>query len=425
MKAIRNLKLSLIYAATTAALGSLPTSASAQSPDNYNKDGEASWDWGETDETICWDDTSPIFEDEIVAQIIQTSPPSARKKWRSYFLRSYLDNHTVNPSNYIHIDQWDYNGPQGKWMIGAYLVEYGINSSVMPVQSTAGISLLSRPWHGRYDYRRNAKARGTRAHYKYGPRYSKETPTNGTIGRHNWKKYIGGHTEKVTLYCPLFQPGDYRGHPMLRASVQVHEGQHSREYRYRTFAIPGSAYGHKTCIETHDDGSKRKYDCDQAVLHSRYAYGNGEMYRSYEKPYQTGYEFGCDLAEHANSWVPSDVRLRAVSEAKYSRDQLTNNESLPYCGNPYPFGRKTAEKPYCVAGGTCGCSNGLTLCSNVCVDVSSNKTDCGACGNTCSSGPCINGTCNACQTASCGTAADCAGAYYACNNGCCADAIQQ
>ena len=125
-----------------------------------------------------------------------------------------------------------------------------------------------------------------------------------------------------------------------------------------------------------------------------------------------------------NGWVPSDVRIRAASEAEGSRGRIVTN-ALPACGNPYPFGRKTAEKPNCLAGGTCGCSNGLALCSNTCVDLASNNANCGVCGHACTTGPCVGGSCSTCQTASCNTPADCAGAYYACINGCCADAVQQ
>lgn len=418
MKIIHNLKFSLIGIVAGALLGSMSASAFAQGANNYDKDGLADWDWGESDEAACWGDTLSVFEDEIVAQIMQQSPSSKRKTWRSYFLKSYLDGHTVQPSNYTQIDQWDYDGPQGKWMIAAFLVEYGINSSEMPVNSPNEISLISRPWHGKYDYRRNAKARGTKAHYKYGPRYSKDTPDGGVLGKHNWHKYLGGHTEKVTLFCPIFEKGNYFAHPMLRASVQVHEGQHSREYRYQDH----DDYGHKTCTTKNLDGSTLTFDCDKAVLHSRYAYTHGAMYKSNEKPYQTGYEFACDISEHPNSWVPSDVRIRAMLEAEFGRKRI-QNEALPACGNPYPFGRKTAEKPTCPAGKTCECPAGLAMCGTACVDLSSSNGNCGACGNTCA-GSCVAGACQVCNYGSCSNVSDCNG-YLSCTNGCCAEPIPQ
>jgi hypothetical protein len=61
------------------------------------------------------------------------------------------------------------------------------------------------------------------------------------------------------------------------------------------------------------------------------------------------------------------------------------------CGND-PNGLRGACGAY-----TC-CGNGTTYCSGQCVDLKSNSSHCGSCGNICggSTPYCINGTCSAC-----------------------------
>jgi len=46
--------------------------------------------------------------------------------------------------------------------------------------------------------------------------------------------------------------------------------------------------------------------------------------------------------------------------------------------------------------GTCQCPFGLTSCGNQCVSTSNDPRNCGACGNSCGTGPtngCVNGMC--------------------------------
>jgi hypothetical protein len=62
---------------------------------------------------------------------------------------------------------------------------------------------------------------------------------------------------------------------------------------------------------------------------------------------------------------------------------------------------ETAQKKACdccsaaTAGGTCGCSSGLTLCSGSCVNLSTDVNNCGSCGHLCASGQtCTSGVCS-------------------------------
>jgi hypothetical protein len=57
------------------------------------------------------------------------------------------------------------------------------------------------------------------------------------------------------------------------------------------------------------------------------------------------------------------------------------------CGNACPA-NATCQN------GACMCPSGMTLCGNVCVDTSSDANNCGMCGNACASGEsCVNGSC--------------------------------
>jgi hypothetical protein len=63
--------------------------------------------------------------------------------------------------------------------------------------------------------------------------------------------------------------------------------------------------------------------------------------------------------------------------------------------------------PYCNGGKCSACSAGLTSCSGVCTNLSSDNANCGACGNVCAAATpyCSGGKCSACSPGltSCGS----------------------
>ena len=67
-------------------------------------------------------------------------------------------------------------------------------------------------------------------------------------------------------------------------------------------------------------------------------------------------------------------------------DTQTNTSNCGACGNA------CSSSFTCVAG-ACVCPSGQTLCSGVCVDTQTSWNNCGTCGNTCTGGGCYSGGC--------------------------------
>jgi hypothetical protein len=72
----------------------------------------------------------------------------------------------------------------------------------------------------------------------------------------------------------------------------------------------------------------------------------------------------------------------------------------------------------CAVSVAAGCGAGLTDCGGYCADLSSDETDCGACGDPCAIGffcdvgQCVSGTCFA-DSSACGHDSDCCSDYCA------------
>jgi hypothetical protein len=57
--------------------------------------------------------------------------------------------------------------------------------------------------------------------------------------------------------------------------------------------------------------------------------------------------------------------------------------------------------------GACLCPSGQTECTGSCVDLASDSTNCGACGNVCSSGTCSSGNCSCTRNTDCPDGCSC------------------
>lgn len=357
----------------------------------------------------CTGDHDLISADKHIGAVITSSNETARKKWRSYFRKSYLYSRSETTFPAIAnsapaLPKWA--TPEEKWETAAFLIEYGVDSSIMPLErgssTSNGPSLLDpRPWHGHLDYRRLAKSRDTLAHGRFHITYY---PVNS--GK-NGEFLAGGIAtdDTLTLFCPIFSSRRSSvSNTPYRASALVHEGEHARNARY------GFDDSHGTCF----DGA---YACDPVNAHSRYTWADGELWFPNQTAYQTQYEFLCDVASHPNAWVPYGAVLLAEGHADELLWHNIEGTVLPECSNPYPMGKKSPEKPAC-SGGSCSCWTGMTLCSGQCVSLQANAQNCGACGRKCS-GSCVNGTCTADDCVSCTISSPCSNGYFCSTSGCC------
>lgn len=359
-----------------------------------------------------------VYTDSFITAKIQSQSATNKERWLTYFEMSFL-------AGVDYFSFWDPdrslpghdipNAPgtvYAKWMNAAFLAEYGIDSNAMPVTEGTEISIIGRPWHGRKDYRRNAKARRTIAHYSYSPRFIDGYSSKGALGEHKLtsaKNAVGDTTgsavdsvfgsdaESVNLYCDLFS--GTLAHPVIRSGLLVHEGQHSWEFRHQDI----DNYGHTKCLNLYTIDGMPKIDCDTVHWHGRHDVAHGDMYKNIENPYQIEREYYCDVSEYPNGWVPADFRILASEWANYKTRQLKlDGGAPPICGNPYPFGRTSPEKAYCQEGWPCYCPQGssgeiITQCGNKCVDLKEDAKNCGACGSVCD-GACNAGICQPCQT---------------------------
>ena len=363
----------------------------------------------------------------IMGQIIW-SMPSPLDDWFQWFDASYLNHKKDLPG---------FEGPgaintiYGKWSNAAFITQYAIDVTHIDDE----IDVFGRPWHGDWDYMRLAKARRTQSHYEYTYFFDGTTPADGTIGLHEYRYRtygvldslgLGSRYESVTLFCPLLSEvvAPTTSHPVARAAAMVHEGQHAWGVRY---PIPSdNEWSFDFLVGApHEKCQPGDYDCDTYRPHTRAAVKDKELWKHIEFPYQVEMEFECDVADYPNSWVPKDFQEVAEQWAgNRQKYKFRNKDALPACGNPFPFGRRSAEKPDCwnyLGIGYCGCSNGLTMCGEVCVDLTVNHDNCGFCGNSCTTDQiCQSGTCgqNACRYGTCADSSDCGGAP--CNEiGCC------
>ncbi len=351
---------------------------------------------------------SSSYAEEIIHQRIMKQSPEYRQHWKDYHDGSYLDGNGV-----IGVSAADTSlraGNSGTFYSKLYhshwLIEKGIPDE-MPAYVAGALHLggSSPPWHTSWDYQRLAKARSTEAHYPYILLVDWYTGPINQLAQH--KYWTGGDVldglgftsqqETVSLYAPVFSPTHTSvwSHPVARAGVMLHEGQHSFEYKWEVDeGAGGGGYGHESCEIIHTKpGSKERttriIDCDNMEWHNR-GVARGELAHIHDGPYQVEREFLCDVAEHAASWVSKDQLVVAFNLA-LARDATIKNGPPPSCGKPFPFGRTSAEKPVC-RGKSCLCASDMTLCGGSCVDLTANANNCGMCGKKCSNG-CIDRAC--------------------------------
>ncbi|WP_217999903.1 hypothetical protein, partial [Smaragdicoccus niigatensis] len=79
---------------------------------------------------------------------------------------------------------------------------------------------------------------------------------------------------------------------------------------------------------------------------------------------------------------------RAIASAPVKRRTLINLAAVLFAGNA---SRALFGAPRAAANEFC--TNGTTLCGDICVNTYTDPENCGGCGNTCNYGICNSGTC--------------------------------
>jgi hypothetical protein len=270
----------------------------------------------------------------------------AHTRWMHMSDANRQDFLTVFRQDYVWWGVWDgWNQPTegatvfGKWLGAAWIVNFGINDDNMPTGGCVPgfcVNFNDRPWHGRRDYRRLGKSCHTTAHHEFDAYYTSDIGADGALAEYRtFQSWPDDASESEVLYCQLFDVTQFPGtaNPVVRAGSLVHEGQHAWQFRYHE--------------DVWHDGKCGGYDCDDWNYHRRYDIPENELVHSEHRPYQVGWEFLCDIAEHYNDSLPLDLVIAADSWAE-NRAGRARNGPVPHCGNPAPAHTPRASNAACV-----------------------------------------------------------------------------
>lgn len=168
---------------------------------------------------------------------------------------------------------------------------------------------------------------------------------NGFYGHthtHGFDMFKWNQRTALMLSCKAYDelPGgfypSYGYTPGKRASTLVHEGWHAWNHKHERLNQPGGAAGHEVVGPTPN--------CTEEACDHFYARALGPFdlvsagdHKSLVSVYQVEMDAQCDLADHAQPWVPYSVREDAANVAAWTNTRRFV-ESVPYwCGGTRPL----------------------------------------------------------------------------------------